>query len=327
MKSLFGVLFLVVLLTAPGCRAQPPVAKITLHVVNQDGQPVSDTEIEAGFWLNSNDSQAFRKRPNKEGYVSFESPVIGEAVVGNVLLRDEDDSGVTNKYYRTNVRVKYVGSKRNSIKGKWQPWNPTIEMVLKEKKNPIPMYATDAQNELILPRSNAWCGFDMEVNDWVKPDGKGRHADVEFFLAWDGRRGVNYRGAVFNIRFPDKDAGCYSFTYGTKNQTCELRSPYHADPKRVYVQKLTFTDRKVGKWFRGGDIPQGTGYVFRTRTRFDDNGRLIGAFYGKVYAPPSYTFFPFRNGVSIRFPYYLNPTENDTNLEYGWNLLKKKRVP
>ena len=107
MKSLFGVLFLVVLLTALGCRAQPPVAKITLHVVNQDGQPVSDTEIEAGFWLNSNDSQAFRKRLNKEGYVSFENPSLLEIVVCNVRYASWCNPDVVDNYDGATVRYDF----------------------------------------------------------------------------------------------------------------------------------------------------------------------------------------------------------------------------
>ena len=32
------------------------------------------------------------------------------------------------------------------VHGKWQPWNPTIEVVLKRIKNPVPMYAKYGQS-------------------------------------------------------------------------------------------------------------------------------------------------------------------------------------
>ncbi len=190
------------------------------------------------------------------------------------------------------------------------------------------MYATDSSNTLILPRLCAWCGFDMEVNDWVSPDGKGRHADVEFFHDWDGKWGEAYNGSIFKIRFPDRAAGVYPFTFGTKEQTCGLLSPYHADPKEVYEQKLAFVEHLEGKWFTGGDFPKGTGYIFRTRTRFDAQGHMIGARYGKLYPSTAFLFFPWRGGYTkIRLCYYLNPTENDTNLESDpkKNLFRKFR--
>ena len=77
------VMQVIIGLMAGGCLAQPPVAKITLHVVNQDGQPVSDTEIEAGFFIDDGNMPQFKKWPDKNGYVSFESPVLTDAGFSN----------------------------------------------------------------------------------------------------------------------------------------------------------------------------------------------------------------------------------------------------
>ena len=123
-------------LMAVGCLAQHryPEAKITLHVVNQDGQPVSDTEIEACFWLNDEDIRVFRKRPDKQGMVSFQSLTLAEVLfdnsrtVGRTVLPDQ-------KYYQTELKYRLQNYDESFKTGKWQPWNPTIEMVLKEKKN------------------------------------------------------------------------------------------------------------------------------------------------------------------------------------------------
>ena len=79
------VMQVIIGLMAGGCLAQPPVAKITLHVVNQDGQPVSDTEIEAGFFIDDGNMPQFKKWPDKNGYVSFESPVLTDA--GFIVIR------------------------------------------------------------------------------------------------------------------------------------------------------------------------------------------------------------------------------------------------
>ena len=57
-------------------------------------------------------------------------------------------------------------------------------------------------------------------------------------------------------------------------------------------------------------------YYFRIRSKFDDKGNLIEAYYGKVYGD-------FKIGAHIdigldvvKFLYYLNPTPNDRNLEW-----------
>ena len=325
MKSLFGVLFLVVLLTAPGCRAQPPVAKITLHVVNQDGQPVSDTEIEAGFFIDDGNMPQFKKWPDKNGYVSFESPVLTDAGFSNTRYASWRNPDVVDKYYTTSIHYNFTNYNESVKTGKWQPWNPTIEMVLKEKKKPIPMYATDRQNEKQIPLRNKWCGFDMEKNDWVAPHGSGNYADIEVFIRWDGKIADQYTGAWLTIRFPDPEAGFYPFQLDAYSS---FLSPYHAITNEQYQKELNFPGRSVQrndvkdkKRFRS-DI----GYVFRTRTRVNSEGKVICARYGKMYPPHVEMFYLWRGGKSFIFlPYYLNPTENDTNLESDpeKNLFKK----
>ena len=55
---------------------------------------------------------------------------------------------------------------------------------------------------------------------------------------------------------------------------------------------------------------------FRIRSRFDENGNLIEAYYGKIYGDFRFKgteTFGF-NGAS--FLYYLNPTSLDRNLEW-----------
>jgi hypothetical protein len=65
--------------------------------------------------------------------------------------------------------------------GKWQPWNPTIEIVLKPILNPIPMYRTTVTNH--IPRPSHKFGFDLLVEDWIAPQGRGQVADV-FLSDW-----------------------------------------------------------------------------------------------------------------------------------------------
>lgn len=315
-----------------GCANSYPIAKVTLHVVNQDGKPISDTKIEASFWMGRENLSAY---PDKEGFVSFQSPVLGDAAFSNEqTYHPIHKPNGKDKYYTTMIRKDFGNRSANVIDGKWQPWNPTIEFVLKEKKNPIPMYVAAPYKDRILPKQNIWIGLDMKRDDWVSPYGKGEHADIEVIHQVERSDEGKYIGSNFKIRFVDQEAGCYSFHYNAENNSYRfgLKSPYSANPNADYTKELLFSewqDPQTRKWVEK-QIPDDVGYIFRTRTRLDASGSLVGAHYGKIYPPEAYLFRPWQNGTSlIRLPFYLNPTENDLNLECGidMNLHKKSHIP
>ena len=331
MKRVLSALSLFLLFSQQigGCASPYPIAKVTLHVVNQDGEPVSDAKISAGFWMGNENLSAY---PNKDGFVSFRSPVIGDAVFSNELLyHPARNPDAKDKYYLTIFRLHYGSPSKDTRDGKWQPWNPTIEMVLKERINPIPMYANERQRNEPIPERNQWCGFDMTKNAWVSPYGIGEHADVEICHEWDGKEGKEYTGSTLKLRFPDKGAGCYAVrhNYEKMYDSIVFKSPYHAVPSKIALKELKFYEKynPETKRFNRHLFPDGTVYIFRTRTRFDGNGRLVGAHYGKIYQPYALIFGFWRGGSYIRLPFYLNPTENDTNLEFDpeRNLIKNVR--
>ena len=322
-----------------GC-AQPPVAKVTLHVINQEGVPLEDAEMIGAFCMGK---ENIIKKTNNQGYVTFTSPVIGGAVFSNQQYETWKNPDAIDYYYFTLIRKEFYTPSENTTDGKWQPWNPIIECVLKERLNPIPMYATSRLNELKIPLLNTWCGFDMTVNDWISPYGSGAHADIEICYQWDGSEGDSYNGSTLEIRFPDEKAGYYTFQYPYDKYgqpQCSFISPYHAEPTNMFSTQLSFSETIKLKKYPVGDrmfrclernhMKKGTGYIFRTRTRFDENGNLIGAHYGKIYPTPDNLFRRSRKGNAfLRLRYYLNPTENDTNLEYdpNQNLLMEKVNP
>ena len=57
-------------------------------------------------------------------------------------------------------------------------------------------------------------------------------------------------------------------------------------------------------------------YCFRIRSRFDDKGRLIEAYYGKIYGDFNFDGYYDVGLRSVEFLYYLNPTPLDRNLEW-----------
>lgn len=325
MKQLNLICCCITVMMASGCLAQYPQAMVTLRVINQDGVPVTDTEITASF---EDGKEDIRKWPDKNGLVTFSSPVSGSVVFSNVVYKTIRNPNGFNRYYNNTFRYMYLHPSKNVKEGKWQPWNPTLTMVLNERINPIPMYANWKCGITPIPIRNEWIGLDMTKNEWLPPYGNGVHADVEIIHEWDGKVAAEYTGSTLRIRFPDKDAGYYAFHYEVRKMydTVRFKSPYHALPNETYQKEMIFSEKfdpQTKKWERHL-FPDGTGYIFRTRTRFDNDGQLVGAHYGKIYqpAPPIFTFW---FGTSrIHLPFYLNPTENDTNIEFDpkQNLLK-----
>lgn len=267
---------------------------------------------------------------DKNGLATFTSTVRGEAVFGNVQGQSGMESS-PNKYYQTIMRCWYNYPQENAKDGKWQPWNPCVDFLLQERRAPIPMYATGSQHTVILPTRNEWFGFDMQACDWVAPHGKGTHADIEVMHEWnDASSGTSV--SQLHFRFPDELAGCYWFDcVDAKLPTTkvQLRSPYHVDKNNAYSTKALKLkeawNRTDGTYRKRKDLFDDRGIAFRTRTRVDADGRLLGALYGKMYAPAVYQFRLLEEGkTEVVLHYYLNPTENDTNVEFDFkkNLIK-----
>ena len=69
---------------------------------------------------------------------------------------------------------------------------------------------------------------------------------------------------------------------------------------------------------------------FRIRTKLDENGQVVGGYYGKIYG--DIFFLPNSYGAVIvaipQFLYYLNPNPLDRNLEWDGdtNLFPGPRV-
>ncbi len=298
---------------------------VTLHVVNQDRKPISGMEISAGFWNDAKqDAHCFIKETDESGCITFRSEVIADAEFSNKSQHKYCQPNL-KKYYTTLIRKSYIEASKNSKDGKWQPWNPTIEMIVKEVKNPIPMYAGSYLLGKKIPKFNQWFGFDMTCNDWVKPRGKGEIADIEVYCSWEGESWDNYTAIKFKLRFPGEYAGAYLFNCDTFSS---YPAPYYAIKEALYQSEFNYgiTKDTVTGQRTYHVLKETEGLVFRTRTRVDAEGNLISAHYGRIHAFGTSSFDKGKAKGIIRLNYYFNPIENDTNLEFDhWqNLLDKK---
>ena len=153
-------------------------------------------------------------------------------------------------------------------------------------------------------RRGSW-GFDLRVGDWIKPNGKGEVAD--FFSEYSEEHLQQDKAVDCALVFTNAvDDGCYV----AKCTGTRFRSDYAANTNAVYMKRLDFDS--WGKKYKGRyatELLDGDEYlVIRTRTKRDEEGRIISANYAKIYGPISFCF-------GMNFISYFNPNENDPNLE------------
>jgi hypothetical protein len=312
MKRIF--LFLVFCLFLLTACASCPTAKATLKIIDQDGHPAKNVLVQMGF----SGGPCIRDYTDENGMFVGE----GRTYDSYVVVVAPITNGIRNfQYYRTEFEKHIANWKNVPEDGKWKPWNETIHLVVKEKVNPIVMYGCCISDfKRNIPKIEEWVGYDFEQNDWVAPYGKGKIADVEFFLKCDWYVETQVK-QLLKMRFPYPKAGAYVME---KEMSSDLKSVHHADSKHEYQNEISFCredskrkDALLNK--KLNTLTKEEYLIFRTRTKVDKDGNLVEARYGKIYGPIEF------NGVElngnkylkkmVRMSYYLNPNVNDTNLE------------
>ncbi len=299
-------LIIFLLLLIPLLAMAEPLAKVTFKVVDEKGMPIEGANVVIGYTVNE---------------IGRSSPV-SNAVKG---LSDSDGefSAIGQTWNRISGSVRkegyYLGGPEyynyNDAYGiwplqVWKPWNPTLEVVLKEIKNPIPMYAYNV-GYIVLPGVGRYYGYDLIARDWVVPYGQGVNRDFLFKL--DKRMyksGVDY-DMTLTLKFSNPADGIQSW-YTPKGSHSELRMPYQA-PETGYqpelVQEISRTPEQINYYYRDDQ-----NYFFRVRTEQDAEGNIISALYGKIHGYFDLTGFAGKTGQVI-FTYYLNPNSLDRNME------------
>lgn len=313
---------LALLLLAIECSSaqQPPVpgkaqAQVTFHVVTDEGKPVSNVDVTASTFLRWQPGEGFGKdiyqdikgRTDKDGNTT----IIFASQRGDINYGIHDMPG----YYSTrNLEYQFKEIKG----GKWQPWNPTLELVLKPIINPIPMYGRKIGEDkfLSLPQKGRPIGFDLMAGDWVAPYGKGDVSDLIFELT----EKVAFVSAekpfdvTLTVGFSNKGDGILS-VMASPNHGSELLLPRYA-PEDGYESTLV---KQIGRPAEGKPIHSGSregqNYFFRVRTVLDEKGKVKSALYGKILGNVVCDVINSKNGF-IQFAYCLNPNPNDRNMEF-----------
>ena len=328
-SGLLCVLHLSIISTACG-----QVGKVTVVVTDYEtGNPISGADARVGFdqyvgWV-AGPENISQCNTDLDGRCTMWGHGNGTSVGIAVMSSAE--------YYGASKEFRFKGS----LSPIATPWNPTIQLRLKKKKNPIPMYAMRLSKHLPKalciqaydkktgkyiegPAGTVTVAWDLEEGDWVKPDGKGEIADFIFTIhrparkvyldSW-GHEHIKGR-TTLKVTVSNDGDGFIPYPVPKEDRNGGPWLPYLA-PEDGYGPWESWEERP--KEFRTADM----NYFFRVRTIKDETGKIISANYGKIYGDFRITML----GNAISFTYYFNPTPNDRNVEFrpGANLFTDLR--
>lgn len=301
MVKITKAIIFIYILIIPSIIHALPTGKITLKVVDENGAPIEDAKAAANFNVGGS-GRTDKDITDSDGLATLSSSGIRHVEYGAHI----------DGYYRTVGEYDFddlwgiIGIRR------WQPWNPTITVVLKKKINPTSLYAKSllSGNSIKIPKLNEPIGFDLKEGDWVIPYGSGLNKDFIFLFEGEqtARRTFDYTLSLF---FPNEGDGIQSISAEPRFGS-ELRLSYEA-PASGYKKELNQRYARTPKQFLHHDFPEDRNYFFRVRTENDEEGNIINALYGKIHGNIR---FDFENNIS--FQYYLNPNSNDRNLEFDY---------
>jgi hypothetical protein len=275
---------------------------VTFRVVDDRGQTVPDARVRGAFWNHGKKGYDFEQKTDNNGLVALQN-----TCVGDLNFTIEKDG-----HYETRLRYWFFKTWFDCVEnGQWMPWNPTIEVVLKRKVNPVAMYVARSPSEwdITVPILDMPIGFDFEKGDWLPPFGNGIHNDIQIKreFAQQGKANLDLK-AVLTLSFTNELCGLYEMV---KNRANGLQSSYCADINGVFVKERVFTyNRADDKIFESSFLTEDKYLVFRTRAKLDRDGKLANAHYGKIYGRIDVN----RKGRLV-LQYYFNPNANDPNLE------------
>ena len=303
------------------------VAKVGVFVVDdRTGEPMKDVSVTGSFRMD-NGWLAFKggEPPNRDSAVTD--------VNGRCRLRGRTNCGRMGVWAR-NPPSGYYAPRRGwgrrfsekNLLGIWQPDNLVATIRLQRVERPIPLFVKacklDVKREIADVNGGRFA-LDLMAGDWLPPFGEGKVADIEFARLphedlGSGMNDSDVRGTSFRdsmaVRFPGGGNGLVE-----SNPAPNLRLRIRTAPEDGYRPDYLCWTGRNRKLEYVGSYDENRCFCFRIRTRRDDRGRIVGAYYGKIYGDITfvYQFRPeFVPVASVCMSYYLNPTPLDRNLEW-----------
>ncbi len=268
-----------------------PAWKVTLRVLDQNGAAVEDAAASVGYYRSVDPDTGAIRGAGEEGSTDMNGEVTFSARSYKVIYPGVQKEG----YYPSRIKDYEFETTRL---GRWMPWNPTVEIELKEIRNPIPMYSKSVK--IGLPEFDVPLGYDMERGDWISPHGSGRIADFVFtgVLVRHDKRNYDY---TLTVQFSNEGDGIIEGGLQAQ-QASALKSDYLA-PENGYLDEWVLYERVPPGEYRETNINHDRIYYYRVRTEKDEDGNVIRANYGKIY------------GDFLQIIHYFNPDQT-RNVEF-----------
>lgn len=314
-------------------RTKGKEAKIFVRVIDTEGNPVPDATITARFRFMD------LGRVNK---VIYETDKDGRATVKGKCVEGVDFEITKPGWYIGNGGHSFLYSDKKLPNppykdGKWLPYGVEEVIVLKKKIQPVAMvFVQKWFHDYETPELDKDYGWDMELDDFVEPLGKGKVADFYVRHSWELEEGVGIKKG-FTISFPNCLDGYYMVD---RDHTSELTTPLKADVDAKYEKTLALKvewgpdtkfipephreppyyyaqipfNRPIKETYLY-ELPKSKVLIMRTRSKVDENGTLVSAHYS-YYLGPIVINESILNTIHSYGTTYFNPYENNTSLEY-----------
>lgn len=272
-----------------------PLAKMTVKVLDEGGKPVPDANVTLCF-AETPPKELRKGLTNRDGVFTATAPCASHVIC----------SATKEGYYYS---VDTYWFKGGSLLH-WTPWNPTCQLILKKRIQPIPMYARDVQID--IPELGKLIGYDLIEADWVAPYGKGKTGDFVFQIA-QTYRGRDDFEATMNLTFTNVGDGIQPVAGPPPPYNgSELRLSQNA-PADGYEKQWTARRQSSPDGTLVGRSKEDRYFYFRVRSVRVD-GQTTKSFYGKIHGdiewcPESAT------KAWLKFCYYLNP-DGTRNVEF-----------
>ena len=197
----------------------PPLSKMAVKIVDETGSPVSNAYVNAWtYWK----SVTLRGLSDANGVFKYEDRVYRE--IGYTVKKEG---------YYDSIGIAWWPTKLYEV--------PSTNLVVVLKRIIEPQPLVYRKLWMPLPRLDKAFPFDMEVGDWVFPDGKGKIADIWISGTniWTSNLDYDYHASLVASNKLDGFISLHVPQKSDKNVLSELRPPQRA-PEDGYADKLDF---------------------------------------------------------------------------------------